>query len=204
MRIPSAISFAALAAMMALAPAAIGAEDPPSYASATEAYRQGAAAMKSGQIEKALPALSYAAERGVLGAELKLARFYARGDGGARDEGKAFTYYQRIADQHAEIAPSSPVAKFVAEAFVALGQYYRKGVPGIGLKSDPARVISAMPTRNMSSLVFISLVRACKRIRASRPIGWQPRQRNRTRRRKPSLASCFGMATASARVRVRA
>jgi len=139
MRIRSAISFAALAAMTALAPAAIGAEDPPSYASATEAYRQGAAAMKSGQTEKALPALSYAAERGVLGAELKLARIYARGDGVPRDDGKAFTYYQRIADQHAEIAPSSPVAKFVAEAFVALGQYYRKGVPAIGLNSDPAR-----------------------------------------------------------------
>ena len=139
MRISSAISFAALAAMMALAPAAIGAEDPPPYASATEAYRQGAAAAKSGHIDAALPALSYAAERGVLGAELKLARIYARGDGIARDDGKAFTYYQRIADQHAEIAPSSPVAKFVAEAFVALGQYCRKGVPGIGLKSDPAR-----------------------------------------------------------------
>ena len=139
MRISSAISFAALAAMMALAPAAIGAEDPPPYASATEAYRQGAAAAKSGHMDAALPALSYAAERGVLGAELKLARIYARGDGNARDDGKAFNYYQRIADQHAEIAPSSPVAKFVAEAFVALGQYCRKGVPGIGLKSDPAR-----------------------------------------------------------------
>jgi len=132
-------SFAALAAFLLLAPAAIGAEDPPSYASATEAYRQGAAAVKSGHMDAALPALSYAAERGVLGAELKLARLYARGDGVDRDDAKAFTYYQRIADQHAEIAPSSPVAKFVAEAFVALGQYYRKGVPTIGLNSDPVR-----------------------------------------------------------------
>jgi exopolysaccharide production negative regulator len=132
-------SFAALAAFMLLAPAAIGAEDPPPFASATEAYRQGAAAAKSGHMDAALPALAYAAERGVLGAELKLARIYARGDGVARDDGRAFTYYQRIADEHAEIAPSSPVATFVAEAFVALGQYYRKGVPAIGLKSDPAR-----------------------------------------------------------------
>jgi hypothetical protein len=139
MRIRNATSFAALAACMLLAPAAIGAEAPPPYASATEAYRQGAAAAKSGHMDAALPALSYAAERGVLGAELKLARLYARGDDVPRDDGKAFTYYQRIADQHAEIAPSSPVAKFVAEAFVALGQYYRKGVPAIGLNSDPAR-----------------------------------------------------------------
>ena len=215
MRISSAISFAALAAMMALAPAAIGAEDPPPYASATEAYRQGAAAAKSGHMDAALPALSYAAERGVLGAELKLARIYARGDGIARDDGKAFNYYQRIADQHAEIPPSSPVAKFVAEAFVALGQYCRKGVPGIGLKTSMAirrdppvstgmpQVISAMQTRNMSSVGFISRARAYRRTRASGRIGWLPRLRNRMQKRKPSLVSCFGTAMGFARVRRR-
>ena len=74
----------------------------------------------------ALPALEYAAKRGVLGAQLKLARIYARARDVPKDDAKAFTYYQQIADQQADISPSSPIAKYVAEAFVALGEYYAR------------------------------------------------------------------------------
>ena len=139
MRTSNSKVVAAFAAFMLLGSVAIGADDPPPYVSATEAYRQGVASIKAGQTEAALPALSYAAERGVLGAQLKLARIYAQGQGIPEDTGKAFSYYQQIADQHADIAPTSPVAKFVAEAFVALGDYYLVGIPDIALVRDPSR-----------------------------------------------------------------
>jgi hypothetical protein len=48
----------ALAAFIVLTPATVGAADqPPPYPSATEAYRQGASFMKSGEMASAVPAL---------------------------------------------------------------------------------------------------------------------------------------------------
>jgi TPR repeat protein len=129
----------ALAAFIIFTPMAVGgADEPPPYTSATEAYRQGASAMKSGEMSAAVPALEYAAKRGVLGAQLKLARLYAAGRDVPRDDTKAFYYFQNIADQYADISPSSPIAKYVGEAFVALGQYYVGGIPAMPLAADPA------------------------------------------------------------------
>ncbi len=128
----------ALAAFILLAPAAVGgADNPPPYTSATEAYRQGASAMKDGEVAAAVPALEYAAKRGVLGAQLKLARLYASGQDVPKDDAKAFYYFQRIADQYADIPSSSPIAKYVGESFVALGQYYVGGIPAMSLQPDP-------------------------------------------------------------------
>jgi hypothetical protein len=128
----------ALAAFIILSPAVVGgADNPPPYTSATEAYRQGASAMKSGEIAAAVPALEYAAKRGVLGAQLKLARLYASGRDVAKDDAKAFYYFSRIADQCADIPSSSPIAKYVGESFVALAQYYVDGIPSMPLAPDP-------------------------------------------------------------------
>ncbi len=135
---PSTIG-SALAAFIVLTPVAVGgADEPPPYTSATEAYRQGASALKSGEMATAVPALEYAAKRGVLGAQLKLARLYAAGRDVAKDDAKAFYYFRDIADQYAEIPSSSPIAKYVGEAFVALGQYYVDGIPAMPLLSNPA------------------------------------------------------------------
>jgi hypothetical protein len=115
--------FAAVAAGLILIPVAVGsAGDAPPFVSATDAYRAGIAELKSGQTESALSTLEYAAERGVLGAQLKLARIYASGNGVRKDSGKAFYFYRQIANQRADISPLSPVSKYVAEAFVALGK----------------------------------------------------------------------------------
>ena len=129
----------ALAALMILVPLAATAEEQQlqPYASATEAYRQGSSALKAGRPNAALPALEYAANRGVLGAQLKLARGYAAGNNLPQDDAKAFFYFQQIANQHADIVPSSPVAKYVGEAFVALAQYYVDGVPAMSLAPAP-------------------------------------------------------------------
>jgi TPR repeat protein len=124
---------------MGLVPVAVGADDVPPYVSATDAYRAGMADIKAGDIEAALPSLAFAAERRVLGAQLKLARLYAAGIAVAKDDAKAFTYYQQIADQRAEINPRSPVAEYVAEAFLVLGRYYQAGLPAISLPPDAVR-----------------------------------------------------------------
>jgi TPR repeat protein len=139
MRMCSLRVLGAVAALTVLAPLAVGAEDVPPYASATEAYRQGIAAIKAGNVEDALPSLVYAADRHVLGAQLKLARLYAAGVAVPKDDAKAFTYYQQIADERAESNPRSPIAKFVAEAFVALGRYYQFGLPARSIAPNPAR-----------------------------------------------------------------
>jgi uncharacterized protein len=129
------LAAAALAAML-LAPLKAQAGGDDQFASATEAYRFGIGAIAAGDTGSALPALTFAAERGVLGAQVRLARLYARGQGVPRDDAKALFYYQQIADQRAEIALISPVAPYVAEAFVAVGRYYRDGVPEANLAPD--------------------------------------------------------------------
>ena len=134
----SSLALGIVAALMMLGPVAVGADDLPPYASATEAYREGVTALKGGRMVVALPALEYAAKRGVLGAQLKLARLYAAGHDVPEDDAKAFSYFQEIADQYADISPSSPIAKYVGESLVALGQYYTTGIPAIPLPANPS------------------------------------------------------------------
>ena len=55
-----------------------------------------------------------------------------------KDDAKAFSYFEQIADQHADISPSSPIAKYAAEAFVALGHYYLDGIPAMPLPPNPS------------------------------------------------------------------
>ena len=133
----SSLALGIVAALMMLGAVAVGADDLPPYASATEAYREGVTALRGGQMVVALPALEYAAKRGVLGAQLKLARLYAAGHDVPEDDAKAFSYFQDIADQYADISPSSPIAKYVGESLVALGQYYATGIPAIPLPANP-------------------------------------------------------------------
>ena len=133
------LALGAVAALMMMSPVAVGADSPPPYASATDAYRQGVSTIKAGKVSAALPALEYAAKHGVLGAELKLARIYSAGrDDVAEDDAKAFTYYRAIADQYADINPTSPVAPYVGEAFVALGQYHLDGIAAMPLAANAA------------------------------------------------------------------
>lgn len=89
--------------------------------------------------EASLTALQYAAEGGHPIAQWKLGRMYASGDGVAQDDVRAFEYFSRIANAHAEDSPSAPQAQIVANAFVALGRYYLSGIPNSKIKADPDR-----------------------------------------------------------------
>jgi hypothetical protein len=89
--------------------------------------------------DTSLTSLQYAAEGGHPIAQWKLGRMYANGDGVTRDDLRAFEYFSRIANAHAEDSPSAPQAAIVANAFVALGRYYLNGIPNSKIKSDPER-----------------------------------------------------------------
>ena len=87
----------------------------------------------------ALTALQYAAEQGQPVAQWKLGRMYADGDGVPRDDLRAFSYFSQVANSHPDEAPGTPQARFVANAFVALGHYYLTGIPNSKITPDRAR-----------------------------------------------------------------
>jgi TPR repeat protein len=89
--------------------------------------------------DSSLTSLQYAAEGGHPIAQWKLGRMYADGNGVTQDDLRAFEYFSRIANAHAEDSPSAPQASVVADAFVALGRYYLNGIPNSKIKSDPER-----------------------------------------------------------------
>lgn len=102
------------------------------------AFRYGFDAYRQGDMTTAFEALEYAAANGHPMAQWKLGRMYAAGDGIARDDLKAFALFSEVADAHADESPNAPSARFVSSAFVALGAYYRDGIPN-GLRPDFGR-----------------------------------------------------------------
>ena len=106
------------------------------------AFRAGAKACYAGDKGAAYAPLAAAAESGHVPAQWKLGRMHAEGDGVAANQLEAFRYFGRIADRHADADPQSPHAPFIASAFVALGAYYRDGIPDTEIKPDVARAVS--------------------------------------------------------------
>lgn len=104
-----------------------------------EALRSGTRALKNGDTGRARMALEYAAEQGLVGAQWKLGRMYAEGDGVDQSDIRAFRYFSRIADAHADDNPGTPQSRYIASAFVALGHYYRDGIPDSEVRADIVR-----------------------------------------------------------------
>ncbi len=90
-------------------------------------------------VDSYVSSLHYAAEGDDPIAQWKLGRMYANGDRVAQSDVRAFEYFSRIANAHAEDAASAPQASIVANAFVQLGRYYLSGIPNSKVKSDPER-----------------------------------------------------------------
>jgi TPR repeat protein len=101
-----------------------------------EAFRSGTQALRQGKTDQAVMDLEYAAEQGVPGAIWKLGRMYADGDGVQMSKARAYDYFRRLTSIHADDSSGTPNARFLANAFVTLGQYYLDGIPGT-LKADP-------------------------------------------------------------------
>ena len=141
MRTFSAFSIAVFAAALAAAPAAafditdLTAETPPA-----EAFSYGLHQYNTGDKMTAVEALSFAAGKGVTGAQWKLGNMYAEGDGVARDDMKAFELFRDVVttvdDEELSLEQSAP---YVSNAFVRLGTYYRQGIPNSNVKPDLSR-----------------------------------------------------------------
>jgi len=133
-------------AVLALPASGSGASDVLQLASAENTQPQRIAAVSGSAASQRPIDLELASERGGLEASLKLARRYETGDGvpagRSAGRGKAFNLYQRIVDDHAEIRATDKDAGSVAQAFVALGNYYRSGIPGAGIKADMRRALA--------------------------------------------------------------
>jgi len=111
------------------------------YGSVREALRTGMRDYNAGDKLGAAAALEYAAGQGHTLALWKLGRMYADGDGVEHDDLRAFEYFSRLADQHADESPDSPNAAVVSSAFVALGTYFLDGIKGTYVGANPARAV---------------------------------------------------------------
>jgi uncharacterized protein len=104
-----------------------------------EAFRSGTKALRAGNTEQAVNELEYAAEQGMPAAQWKLGRMYADGDGVPKNMVRAFEYFSRLTKAHGDDVPGTAQARFVANAFVALGHYYLKGIPNTAIVPDAGR-----------------------------------------------------------------
>jgi TPR repeat protein len=141
MLISSAIRPVVLFAALGLAGQAFAFDptNPSPDASPAEAFQFGFDAYRQGDKVTAIEALGFAAGKGHPIAQWKLGRMYAEGDGITRDDYKAFEYFSEIADAHADDNPLEPEARFVSNAFVALGTYYKNGIPNTSVEADLGR-----------------------------------------------------------------
>jgi len=109
------------------------------FKSMRDAFTKGMKGYNAGDKADAVRAFAYAAAQGHVMSCWKLARMYAEGDGVPRDDLKAFEYYSRTADADTDEGSGSPNARFIANAYVALGTYFLDGIPNTYVKADPVR-----------------------------------------------------------------
>ena len=86
-----------------------------------DAFRSGTQALRQGRIDQGVMDLEFAAEQGVPGAIWKLGRMYADGDGVKMNKARAYEYFRRLTSKHGNDSSGTSNARFVANAFVALG-----------------------------------------------------------------------------------
>jgi TPR repeat protein len=105
-------------------------------ATAFQAFQTGARALRAGDTKAGIDSLEFAARNGDIMAAWKLGRMYADGDGVKQSDLRAFQYFSGLADSHADEVPGTAQARFVANAFVAVGGYYLTGIPNSDVKAD--------------------------------------------------------------------
>ncbi len=109
-----------------------------------EVYQNAQRAIAEGRKAVGFELLEVAANRGVLGAQIEVARMSATGTGAPLDEAKAFHFYRRIANDYADVDRRHSLAQFVAEAFRMSGIYLRDGIPSANIKANPAEASRMM------------------------------------------------------------
>jgi hypothetical protein len=121
------------------------------YGAVEDAVREGIIAYRSGNFDKAIAALEYAAERNQFLAQYYLARIYANNATSHTDHPKAYMLYTQIARDYADADADDPRAPFVAKSLTALASYMRFGLPEIGVHINRRRAAEYL---NHAALFF--------------------------------------------------
>lgn len=96
--------------------------------------------LNKGKNDDALSVLKYAADQGNSAAQWKLAKLYELGEDGVEPNPlEAFRMYHRIAAKYTYARPNTPAWQFSADALVALGNIYRKGIPDTLIFADDTK-----------------------------------------------------------------
>ncbi len=112
---------------------------PKSFSSAQQALRAGIDDLNAGNAASSVAALTYAAEGGQPIARWKLGEMYADGVGVARDDLKAYHYFNQLVDDYDEDAPDQRNRGAISNAFVAVGVYCLNGIPNSDVHPDAAK-----------------------------------------------------------------
>lgn len=130
--IAAGLLFSAAGQALALDPSA---STGPTLSNPWKALRDGFDKYRNGHKDEAIQAYRYAAENGQLGAQWKLARMYADGDGVTRNDYEAFKFYTQIIRQGVD--HGSVETAYLSDALVAVGDYLRVGIPGTPIDANP-------------------------------------------------------------------
>ena len=105
--------------------------------SSAEAMRVAFEDLKGGDQKRAVSSLLNAADHGNEVALWQLGHMYATGKVVPKDDVAAFKYYRTFADRNSNVDPASPIARYVADAFVNVGHYYLTGIPNSPVVPNP-------------------------------------------------------------------
>jgi hypothetical protein len=110
------------------------------FVSPEAALEQGLGAYRAGHYRLAIPALTYAAEKGLFFGQYYLAQIYADNSGVHTDHARAYDLFRRIVEQNANADPDDDQrAAYVGKALTAVAGYTRRGLPEIGLVPNAER-----------------------------------------------------------------
>ncbi len=112
---------------------------PGNFTDPQQALRVGVDDLKAGDAADSVAALTYAADGGQAIARWKLGEMYADGDGVARDDVKAYHYFNQMVEDYDEDQPDRRNLGAIANAFVAVGVYCLNGIPNSDVRADPRR-----------------------------------------------------------------
>ncbi len=109
-----------------------------------EIYQAGKKALQEGRYGAAIRSLEAAAKRGVVDAQMDLARLFSEGKVVPADHKRALEYYEQIAQRFQDFDYLLPAKSLIAEAFVKASDYYIKGVPGSNIAPRPEYGLSML------------------------------------------------------------
>jgi TPR repeat protein len=101
--------------------------------------RFGFMALKKGDLDDAIGAFRFGAEKNDLASQWKLARMLQSGSGLPKDDLAAYELYSKIAVRYSDVFPRNVDLPYVSNALVALGRYSLSGIVGTAVKAESRR-----------------------------------------------------------------